>query len=670
MVAEVQLSSNSADEYSVSICLPNSPLEKVSKVLKPTERVHLEFIDLTVSVNDKEILKNVSGEINPGEVLAIMGPSGAGKSTLLNLLVGRETKGVVVNSGAIKINGEKASKFLRRKIGYVLQEDIFFSNLTVRQSLEFVGKIRLPDFMKWKEKLSIINEVINNLGLKKCENTILGGDLFNPGCSGGEKKRCSIAVELIRNPACIIMDEPTSGLDSSTALGLIKTLKALAKNENRAICMTIHQPSSHVFHMFDKLLLLCNGKVVFFGKNSEVLTFFQAIGMPCYPNWNPADFIMDQLTAHIDVQNKIAEGYITFRKENPFCNKNCLDSEKDKISLSTPETSPDHCKSHTNIAIEYIKEDTNDFVHEKNGFINENSMHKSTINVESAEKWPTGYFTQASALCKRSFLQTKGQFWDKISFIQAFSISGIAGLIWFNTPYDEKSLQDRQGVIFFLMIYMFANQMFSTLLTFPTESKVIAKERAAGMYRLSAYYTAKNIVDLPILFLPQFFIYTITYWLTGLNRSPIFLLGLFNIMLITLTAQSAGLIIGGSVKNLKKAIVVAVIVLMSTMLLAGFYTKRLPSWLTWSKYISHLTYIYNVFVRMEFQYAVKPFKCSENSIFQQCTSNNTYITGHDIMMKTKNIDLDVTQSLLTIIGIILMLRVLFYYVLKYLNKPN
>ncbi|XP_065649304.1 uncharacterized protein LOC100201429 isoform X2 [Hydra vulgaris] len=672
MVTEVQLSSDSSDKYLQSICIPINQSEKISKVLKSNECVRLEFIDLTVSVDGKEILSHVSGEINPGEVLAIMGPSGAGKSTLLNLLVGREKKGQIINSGTIKLNGEKASKLLRRKIGYVLQEDIFFSNLTVRQSLEFVGKICLPDFMTWKEKLTTINEAINNLGLKKCENTILGGDPFSSGCSGGERKRCSIAVELIRNPACIIMDEPTSGLDSSTSLSLIKTLKRLAKNENRAVCMTIHQPSSPVFHMFDKLLLLCNGKVLYFGKNSEVLSFFQTIGMPCYPNWNPADFIMDQLTAHIDVQNKIAEGYLSFIKKNPFCNKISLDFGKHEISSSMPVNSPDHCKSHTNFAIEYVKElDTSDSnAHKEHNFANGKGIENSAINVVSTEKWPTSYFTQASALCRRSFLQTKGHFWNKICLMQAFTISAIASLVWFNTPYNEKSLQDRLGFMFYIMVYMFTNQMFTTLLTFPIESKVIAKERDAGMYRLSAYYTAKNVVDLPIIFLPQFFIYTVTYWITGLNRSPIFLLGLFNNLLITLTAQSLGLIIGASIQNLRKAHIVAITVLICSMLSAGFYTKRLPSWLSWFKYISQLTYIYNVFVRLEFQYSVKLFECSPKSIFQQCTSNSTYISGNDIMIKTKNIDLNVTQSFLVIIGIIVILKILFYFVLKYLNKPS
>ncbi|XP_065677438.1 uncharacterized protein LOC136092809 [Hydra vulgaris] len=252
-----------------------------------------------------------------------MGPSGAGKSTLLNLLVGRKTKGTFLNSGSIEINGESASKILRRKIGYVMQEDIFFSHLTVRQSLEFIGKIRIPEDMKWSQKKALVDIVIENLGLSKCKNTEMGGGLFGRGCSGGEKKRCSIGVELISNPACIIMDEPTTGLDFSSAFSLINTLKALAKQQNRAICMTIHQPSSQVFHTFDKLLLLCNGKVAFHGKTSEVLLFFESIGMPSHLNWNPVDFIstpkLEQLSTDIDHQNKVVQSFENYKSLLNLC---------------------------------------------------------------------------------------------------------------------------------------------------------------------------------------------------------------------------------------------------------------------------------------------------------------------------------------------------------------
>ncbi|XP_047128931.1 uncharacterized protein LOC105849169 isoform X1 [Hydra vulgaris] len=627
--------------------------------LRKSEEIYIKFVDLNVSVDSKEILKNVCGEINPGEVCAIMGPSGAGKSSLLNILAGRRTKGVVLNNGSITINGENYSKFHRRKIGYVTQEDIFFSNLTIRQSLEFVGKIRLPDSMKWDEKLTIVDKVIDDLGLRKCENTVLGGDFYTKGCSGGERKRCSIAVELITNPACIILDEPTTGLDSSTAFNLMNTLKNLAEKEKRAICLTIHQPSSQVFHMFDKLMLLCNGTVMFFGKNSYVLPFFESIGLPVYPNWNPADFFIEKLKK-TEVQSKMVDGFKIFR--------NSMIQDEPVRSFVT-ENDTKCCNPDTILnAYENAASDQYQAVDNKM-----NNRTKETFKFSkfgnNKNKWPTSYRTQVLALWKRSFLQAKADVFNAVYFTQAVLVSLIGGLIWFNTPFDTNSRVDREGSIFFVMSYLFIDLVFDTIFSFPYEDKIIAKERAAGMYRLSAFYTVKNVVDLSVLIIPQSMVYTITYWMTGLNRSPIFLLGLLNVFLITALSQSVGLIVGGSVKNLQKCILCVVIISIGGLALGGFYIRRMPPWLSWSKYVSVYTYFYNVFIRMEFEYAQEVFECSAKSAYRECFSNNqSRITGPELLSYMDPIPLNISQTIAFLVLLTFVLRVVFYYVLKYCCK--
>ncbi|XP_065676975.1 uncharacterized protein LOC101239081 isoform X1 [Hydra vulgaris] len=538
-----------------------------------------------------------------------------------------------------------------------MQEDIFFSHITVRQCLEFVGKIRLPENMKGSEKKAVVDQVINELGLDKCQNTILGSDIFEGGCSGGEKKRCSIGVELISNPACIIMDEPTTGLDSATAFNLIHTLKVLGKKENRSICMTIHQPSSQVFFMFDKLMLMCDGRVAFYGKNSDVLPFFDSIGIPCYLNWNPADFLLERLS-DFDVQNKIVESYEIY-KTNKSCNK-----EKKKLHDSKTFNKG---ISNTSYAADDISDDT---ICDEVGDVKEiysNVVSKDEIKIKT-EKWPTGYRSQALALCQRSFIQTKGDVWDMVNIIQVVTLSVAVGLFWFRTPFDEKSLGDRQGVIFFILSYMFIRQMMQAILSFPAEKKVIEKERASGMYRLSAYYTAKNIVDVPVFLLPQLIIYITTYWLVGLNCHPIFLLGLLNVFLTTALSQSVGLVIGAGIKNVKKGLAVAVVFNMISMILGGFYNKRYSIYLNWCRYVSVYSYLYNIFLHMEFQHARELFKCSPHSQFQECLKNRTYIEGRQIMPYIKPVNLNIVQSVLIVVSVIVLLRTLFYFVLKTSNK--
>ena len=191
---------------------------------------------------------------------AIMGASGAGKTTLLNVIACRiplnrkEEKKVGVANGKLYINKQP---YNFQKFGnfanYVMQDDILLQSLTVRETLEYVGGLTLT--MSKVERKHKIEEIVKNLKLEKCIDTLVGGSLLK-GVSGGERKRTSIAFELMSEPQVIILDEPTSGLDSLTAYIICSYLQKLAKNRNKTVLMTIHQPNSEIFQLFDRLIFL------------------------------------------------------------------------------------------------------------------------------------------------------------------------------------------------------------------------------------------------------------------------------------------------------------------------------------------------------------------------------------------------------------------------------
>ena len=135
-----------------------------------------------------------------------------------------------------------------------------------------------------------VNDIIGELRLNKCENTKIGGPLVK-GISGGERKRTSIGVELITDPSLIFLDEPTTGLDSFTATSVMETLKDLANN-GRTIVQTIHQPNSDIFEMFDKLMLLAKGKIIYFNDANLAVDYFTKINYKCPELSNPADYFM------------------------------------------------------------------------------------------------------------------------------------------------------------------------------------------------------------------------------------------------------------------------------------------------------------------------------------------------------------------------------------------
>ncbi|KAL3930437.1 MAG: hypothetical protein SGBAC_011768, partial [Bacillariaceae sp.] len=237
----------------------------------------------------KTILNEVSGSAAPGQVLALMGPSGSGKTSLLNSLSGRTT----YQSGVLSINGTpltaQAKKRLLTKIAYVKQADIFFSHLSVRDQLTYTAMLRLPQAWPATQKLEEVEKILEMLRLTHVAESPI--HLL----SGGEKKRTNIGTELLTDPSVLLLDEPTSGLDSTSAVALLQMLQNLATQHQKTIITSIHQPSSKVFFAFDKLMLLANGNVVYFGTPRHSLAYLRQNNMACPDGYNAADHWMDLL---------------------------------------------------------------------------------------------------------------------------------------------------------------------------------------------------------------------------------------------------------------------------------------------------------------------------------------------------------------------------------------
>lgn len=199
----------------------------------------------------KTILNDVSGYCVPGTVTAIMGPSGSGKTTMLNLLAGRTKAGEM--AGLRMINGVPlAARPYKLKMayqGYVLQTDHFFPDLTVREMLFYSALLRLPENATSSlDKMARVDEVLSEVELHKASGAIIGGQGSGiDGISGGQRRRLSMATELLSNPAVLILDEPTSGLDATTSHNIVSLVHNLAKATQRTVLLTIHQPRPESF---------------------------------------------------------------------------------------------------------------------------------------------------------------------------------------------------------------------------------------------------------------------------------------------------------------------------------------------------------------------------------------------------------------------------------------
>ncbi|KAJ9563597.1 hypothetical protein OSB04_008757 [Centaurea solstitialis] len=206
-----------------------------------------------------------------------MGPSGSGKTTLLNVLAGQTTASPRLHlSGLLEVNGQSMSN-KSFKFAYVRQEDLFFSQLTVRETLSLAAELQLKEISSKEDREEYINNLLFKLGLVSCADTRVG-DAKVRGVSGGEKKRLSMACELIASPSVIFADEPTTGLDAFQAEKVMETLRQLAQDGHTVIC-SIHQPRGSVYAKFDDIVLLTEGEVVYAGPaRDEILTYFSKFG--------------------------------------------------------------------------------------------------------------------------------------------------------------------------------------------------------------------------------------------------------------------------------------------------------------------------------------------------------------------------------------------------------
>lgn len=242
------------------------------------------------------VLQNVSGSVGAGRVLAIMGGSGTGKTTLLKVLAGAVLADKKIKlSGTLLVNGApRAWGTFRETASYVAQQDVFFAELTVEETITFAARLRLPSSTTHSERAKRVDEIINSLDLVKVRRAQVGSTLI-PGLSGGERKRVSIGAEMVADPSILFLDEPTSGLDSFNAQNIMDSLNTLAQF-NRTIVATIHQPRSHIFRSFDLLLLLADGgRVAYSGKADAATAHFAAAGFPCPKDFSPSDWFIDCL---------------------------------------------------------------------------------------------------------------------------------------------------------------------------------------------------------------------------------------------------------------------------------------------------------------------------------------------------------------------------------------
>ncbi|KAL0426614.1 UNVERIFIED_CONTAM: ABC transporter G family member 22 [Sesamum latifolium] len=469
---------------------------------EPTLPIYLKFTDVTykvvlkgmTSTVERDILNGITGSVDPGEVLALMGPSGSGKTTLLSILGGRVRE--PAPGGSITYNDQPYSKCLKSRIGFVTQDDVLFPHLTVKETLTYAARLRLPKTLT-KEKDQRATDVIYELGLE-------------------------------REPA-----------------------------------------------------------ILWKGIRSDGLLFIDRM-LPSYCD-EPAEFMLD-----------LANGNVTDIS---------VPSElEDKVQMGDPEAETKNGKPAPAVVHEYLVEayETRVAENEKKKLMNPIPVDEEIKSKVSSTKreWGASWCEQYSILFRRGLKERRHDYFSWLRITQVLATATILGLLWWQSGSDNpKELQDQAGLLFFIAVFWGFFPVFTAIFTFPQERAMLSKERAADMYRLSAYFVARTTSDLPLdLILPVLFL-LVVYFMAGLRMNAgSFFLTIVTVFLCIIAAQGLGLAIGATLMDLKKATTLASVTVMTFMLAGGYFVKSVPVFISWLRYLSFNYHTYKLLLKVQYEH--------------------------------------------------------------------
>nr|XP_015648337.1 ABC transporter G family member 37 isoform X2 [Oryza sativa Japonica Group] len=425
------------------------------------------------------LLKGVSGSFRPGVLTALMGVSGAGKTTLMDVLAGRKTGGYI--EGDIRISGyPKKQETFARISGYCEQNDIHSPHVTVYESLVFSAWLRLPSEVDSEARKMFIEEVMDLVELTSLRGALVG----LPGVSGlstEQRKRLTIAVELVANPSIIFMDEPTSGLDARAAAIVMRTVRNTV-NTGRTVVCTIHQPSIDIFEAFDELFLMKRGgEEIYVGpvgqNSSKLIEYFEGIDgvSRIKDGYNPATWMLEVTSSAQEEMLGVDFSEIYRQSELYQRNKELIEE------LSTPPP--------------------------------------GSTDLNFPTQYSRSFITQCLAcLWKQNWSYWRNPSYTAVRLLFTIVIALMFGTMFWNLGTRTKKQQDlfnAMGSMYAAVLYIGVQNSGSVQPVVVVERTVFYRERAAGMYSAFPYAFGQVAIELPYIMVQTLIYGVLVYSMIG-----------------------------------------------------------------------------------------------------------------------------------------------------------
>lgn len=513
----------------------------------------------------KRVLDSVNAAMPSGSLTAIIGSSGSGKTSFLNLMAGRMSLSRATVAGCTTFNGNTDIDSVRS--AYVMQEDVLIPTLTVRETLRYAADLRLPPPTTQEERHAIVEQVILELGLKECADTRIG-TTAHKGCSGGEKRRTSIGVQLLANPSVLFCDEPTTGLDATSAFQIIRTLKRLAQ-EGRTVIVSIHAPRSEIWSLFDNVILLARGSALYSGPVNESLAYFEQCGHVLPPFVNPAEFLID--LAAIDNRTEELEAASHVRVEN---------LRQAWKSRPRPEI----------VGINAEKQ---------------LSAKPALEGVDTGAMKKVSFRRQFRVLTSRTFTTTiRDPMGVAGSLLEAVGMAVINGWIFLQLDESLAGIRSRQG-----SLYTASSLNGYLILLYETyrltiDIRLFDRERNEGVVGVPAFLLSRRVARFPLEDLPVPLLFSIIYYfMVGyrLEAGQFFIFFALTLLTHYIAVTFAAVSIGVA-RSFPGASLVGNMCFTLQSFACGYFvqSQQIPVYVRWLKWCAYTFYIFGALCANEF----------------------------------------------------------------------
>ncbi|KAJ5612583.1 CDR ABC transporter [Penicillium lagena] len=532
----------------------------------------------------RTILDDFTGCVRPGEMLLVLGRPGSGCSTFLKV-IGNQRSGYESIDGDVRYGGadsEKMARNYRSEVLYNPEDDLHYATLSVHDTLLFALKTRTPDKAsrisgesRKEYQQTFLSAIAKLFWIEHALGTKVGNELIR-GVSGGEKKRVSIGEAMVTKASTQCWDNSTRGLDASTALEYVQSLRSLTNTANVSTLVALYQASENLFNLFDKVILIEDGKCAFFGRSEEAKAYFEGLGFQCPPRWTTPDFLTSVSDPHA---RRVRAGW------------------EDRIPRSAGEFQEAYRKSNIcQTALADIEK------YERENEVQEHERESARKKV-AKKNYTVSFYKQVMILTHRQFLIMFG---DRQSLIGKWALlvfqALIIGSLFYNLPDTSSGVFTRGGVMFFILLFNALLALAELTATFGSRP-ILMKHKSFSFYRPSAFALAQVVVDVPLVFIQVVLFDLIVYFMANLARTPSqFFINLLFIFILTMTMYSFFRSLGALCASLDIATRLTGVSIQALIVYTGYLIPpwKMHPWLKWLIWINPVQYAFEALMANEF----------------------------------------------------------------------